>query len=152
MRKLKGYLTGVNADFTKNEEGIKVKIDNNFKKVKVSDILLSILIDKRLNSTEKAILGIIFDNTFSTTDNYSGHGDVKYFVSDLSINNDTSIEINPKVNTKLLCAQLDTSKKTIFTNIHNLMDKGIITFVREDFSGYGKIKLNIGFLVSEYYA
>lgn len=152
MRKLQGYLTGVNADFTKQEKGLKTRIDDNFKKVKVSDILLSILIDKKLNSTEKAILGIIFDNTFSTKQNYEDYGDVKYFVSDLSINNDTSIEIDSKINTRLLCYQLDTSKKTIFTNIHNLMDKGIITFTREDFSGYGKIKLNIGFLVSEYYA
>ena len=64
---------------------------------------------------------------------------------------DTVLEIEDYINTKYLCIALETSKRTIFNNLYSLIDKGIISFGREGFSEYGKIRLNIGFLISEYY-
>ena len=148
MRKLKDYLTGMNIDLT--EERF---YNTKCLKFKVSDLLLSILIDKRLNSTEKAILGIIFDESFSSKckDSISGNFNLEYFVSDITVYKDTVLEIEDYINTKYLCIALETSKKTIFNNLYSLIDKGIISFGREGFSEYGKIRLNIGFLISEYY-
>ena len=148
MRKLKDYLTGMNIDLT--EERFYNTICLKFK---VSDLLLSILIDKRLNSTEKAILGIIFDESFSSKckDSISGNFNLEYFVSDITVYKDTVLEIEDYINTKYLCIALETSKRTIFNNLYSLIDKGIISFGREGFSEYGKIRLNIGFLISEYY-
>ena len=148
MRKLKNYLTGMNIDLT--EERF---YNTKCLKFKVSDLLLSILIDKRLNSTEKAILGIIFDESFSSKckDSISGNFNLEYFVSDITVYKDTVLEIEDYINTKYLCIALETSKRTIFNNLYSLIDKGIISFGREGFSEYGKIRLNIGFLISEYY-
>lgn len=148
MRKLKNYLTGMNIDLT--EERF---YNTKCLKFKVSDLLLSILIDKRLNSTEKAILGIIFDESFSSKckDSISGNFNLEYFVSDITVYEDTVLEIEDYINTKYLCIALETSKRTIFNNLYSLIDKGIISFGREAFSEYGKIRLNIGFLVSKYY-
>lgn len=148
MRKLKNYLTGMNIDLT--EERF---YNTKCLKFKVSDLLLSILIDKRLNSTEKAILGIIFDESFSSKckDSMSGNFNLEYFVSDITVYKDTVLEIEDYINTKYLCISLETSKRTIFNNLYSLIDKGIISFGREGFSEYGKIRLNIGFLISEYY-
>ena len=148
MRKLKDYLTGMNIDLT--EERF---YNTKCLKFKVSDLLLSILIDKRLNSTEKAILGIIFDESFSSKckDSISGNFNLEYFVSDITVYKDTVLEIEDYINTKYLCIALETSKRTIFNNLYSLIDKGIISFGREGFSEYGKIRLNIGFLISEYY-
>ena len=148
MRKLKNYLTGMNIDLT--EERF---YNTKCLKFKVSDLLLSILIDKRLNSTEKAILGIIFDESFSSKckDSISGNFNLEYFVSDITVYKDTVLEIEDYINTKYLCIALETSKRTIFNNLYSLIDKGIISFGREGFSEYGKIRLNIGFLVSKYY-
>ena len=148
MRKLKNYLTGMNIDLT--EERF---YNTKCLKFKVSDLLLSILIDKRLNSTEKAILGIIFDESFSSKckDSISGNFNLEYFVSDITVYKDTVLEIEDYINTKYLCISLETSKRTIFNNLYSLIDKGIISFGREGFSEYGKIRLNIGFLISEYY-
>ena len=148
MRKLKDYLTGMNIDLT--EERF---YNTKCLKFKASDLLLSILIDKRLNSTEKAILGIIFDESFSSKckDSISGNFNLEYFVSDITVYKDTVLEIEDYINTKYLCIALETSKRTIFNNLYSLIDKGIISFGREGFSEYGKIRLNIGFLVSEYY-
>ena len=151
MRKLKGYLTGMNINFTTERyENI------NCLKFKVSDLLLSVLIDKRLNSTEKAILGVIFDNVFSSKGNEVNYFmdencNINYFASDVTVYKDSVLEVNTDINTKYLCIELDTSKRTIFNNLYSLIDKGIISFGREGFSEYGKIRLNIGFLVSEYY-
>ena len=148
MRKLKNYLTGINVDLT--EERF---YNTKCLKFKASDLLLSILIDKRLNSTEKAILGIIFDESFSSKckDSISGNFNLEYFVSDITVYKDTVLEIEDYINTKYLCIALETSKRTIFNNLYSLIDKGIISFGREGFSEYGKIRLNIGFLISEYY-
>ena len=148
MRKLKNYLTGMNIDLT--EERF---YNTKCLKFKASDLLLSILIDKRLNSTEKAILGIIFDESFSSKckDSMSGNFNLEYFVSDITVYKDTVLEIEDYINTKYLCIALETSKRTIFNNLYSLIDKGIINFGREGFSEYGKIRLNIGFLVSKYY-
>jgi hypothetical protein len=148
MRKLKNYLTGMNIDLT--EERF---YNTKCLKFKASDLLLSILIDKRLNSTEKAILGIIFDESFSSEckDSMSGNFNLEYFVSDITVYKDTVLEIEDYINTKYLCIALETSKRTIFNNLYSLIDKGIISFGREGFSEYGKIRLNIGFLISEYY-
>ena len=148
MRKLKDYLTGMNIDLT--EERF---YNTKCLKFKTSDLLLSILIDKRLNSTEKAILGIIFDESFSSKckDSISGNFNLEYFVSDITVYKDTVLEIEDYINTKYLCIALETSKRTIFNNLYSLIDKGIISFGREGFSEYGKIRLNIGFLISEYY-
>ena len=148
MRKLKDYLTGMNIDLT--EERF---YNTKCLKFKASDLLLSILIDKRLNSTEKAILGIIFDESFSSKckDSMSGNFNLEYFVSDITVYKDTVLEIEDYINTKYLCIALETSKRTIFNNLYSLIDKGIISFGREGFSEYGKIRLNIGFLISEYY-
>ena len=148
MRKLKNYLTGMNIDLT--EERF---YNTKCLKFKASDLLLSILIDKRLNSTEKAILGIIFDESFSSKckDSISGNFNLEYFVSDITVYKDTVLEIEDYINTKYLCIALETSKKTIFNNLYSLIDKGIISFGREGFSEYWKIRLNIGFLISEYY-
>ena len=148
MRKLKNYLTGMNIDLT--EERF---YNTKCLKFKASDLLLSILIDKRLNSTEKAILGIIFDESFSSKckDSISGNFNLEYFVSDITVYEDTVLEIEDYINTKYLCIALETSKRTIFNNLYSLIDKGIISFGREGFSEYGKIRLNIGFLISEYY-
>lgn len=148
MRKLKDYLTGMNIDLT--EERF---YNTKCLKFKASDLLLSILIDKRLNSTEKAILGIIFDESFSSKckDSISGNFNLEYFVSDITVYKDTVLEIEDYINTKYLCIALETSKRTIFNNLYSLIDKGIISFGREGFSEYGKIRLNIGFLISEYY-
>ena len=148
MRKLKNYLTGMNIDLT--EERF---YNTRCLKFKIADILLSILIDKRLNSTEKAILGIIFDESFSSKckDSISGNFNLEYFVSDITVYKDTVLEIEDYINTKYLCIALETSKRTIFNNLYSLIDKGIISFGREGFSEYGKIRLNIGFLISEYY-
>ena len=151
MRKLKGYLTGMNINLTTERyENI------NCLKFKVSDLLLSVLIDKRLNSTEKAILGVIFDNVFSSKGNEVNYFmdencNINYFASDVTVYKDSVLEVNTDINTKYLCIELDTSKRTIFNNLYSLIDKGIISFGREGFSEYGKIRLNIGFLVSEYY-
>ena len=151
MRKLKGYLTGMNINLTTERyENI------NCLKFKVSDLLLSVLIDKRLNSTEKAILGVIFDNVFSSKGNevnyfMDEYCNIKYFASDVTVYKDSVLEVNTDINTKYLCIELDTSKRTIFNNLYSLIDKGIISFGREGFSEYGKIRLNIGFLLSEYY-
>ena len=128
----------------------------NCLKFKVSDLLLSVLIDKRLNSTEKAILGVIFDNVFSSKGNEVNYFmdencNINYFASDVTVYKDSVLEVNTDINTKYLCIELDTSKRTIFNNLYSLIDKGIISFGREGFSEYGKIRLNIGFLVSEYY-
>ena len=147
MRKLKGYLTGMNINLTTERyENI------NCLKFKVSDLLLSVLIDKRLNSTEKAILGIIFDESFSSKckDSMSGNFNLEYFASDITVYKDTVLEIEDYINTKYLCIALETSKRTIFNNLYSLIDKGIISFGREGFSEYGKIRLNIVFLISEY--
>jgi hypothetical protein len=148
MRKLKNYLTGMNIDLT--EERF---YNTKCLKFKASDLLLSVLIDKRLNSTEKAILGIIFDESFSSKckDSISGNFNLEYFVSDITVYKDTVLEIEDYINTKYLCIALETSKRTIFNNLYSLIDKGIISFGREAFSEYGKIRLNIGFLVSKYY-
>jgi hypothetical protein len=148
MRKLKNYLTGMNIDLT--EERF---YNTKCLKFKASDLLLSVLIDKRLNSTEKAILGIIFDESFSSKckDSMSGNFNLEYFVSDITVYKDTVLEIEDYINTKYLCIALETSKRTIFNNLYSLIDKGIISFGREGFSEYGKIRLNIGFLISEYY-
>lgn len=150
MRKLKNYLTGMNVDLT--EERF---YNTKCLKFKASDLLLSILIDKRLNSTEKAILGIIFDDTFSSEcssiNDFMGESKLEYFASDVTVYKDTVLEIEDYINTKYLCIALETSKRTIFNNLYSLIDKGIISFGREGFSEYGKIRLNIGFLISEYY-
>ena len=148
MRKLKNYITGMNVNLT--EERF---YNTRCLKFKIADILLSILIDKRLNSTEKAILGIIFDESFSSKckDSISGNFNLEYFVSDITVYEDTVLEIEDYINTKYLCIALETSKRTIFNNLYSLIDKGIISFGREGFSEYGKIRLNIGFLISEYY-
>ena len=150
MRKLKNYISGMNVNLTE-EKFYYV----NCLKFKVSDLLLSILIDKRLNSTEKAILGIIFDDTFSSEcssiNDFMGESKLEYFASDVTVYKDTVLEIDASINTKYLCIKLETSKRTIFNNLYSLIDKGIISFGREGFSEYGKIRLNIGFLVSEYY-
>ena len=150
MRKLKNYITGMNVNLT--EERF---YNTRCLKFKIADILLSILIDKRLNSTEKAILGIIFDETFSSEcssiDNFMEGSKIEYFTSDITVYEDTVLEIEDYINTKYLCIALETSKRTIFNNLYSLIDKGIISFGREAFSEYGKIRLNIGFLVSKYY-
>ena len=148
MRKLKNYITGMNVNLT--EERF---YNTRCLKFKIADILLSILIDKRLNSSEKAILGIIFDESFSSKckDSMSGNFNLEYFASDVTVYKDTVLEIEDYINTKYLCIALETSKRTIFNNLYSLIDKGIISFGREGFSEYGKIRLNIGFLVSEYY-
>ena len=125
MRKLKNYLTGMNIDLT--EERF---YNTKCLKFKASDLLLSILIDKRLNSTEKAILGIIFDESFSSKckDSISGNFNLEYFVSDITVYKDTVLEIEDYINTKYLCIALETSKRTIFNNLYSLIDKGIISF------------------------
>ena len=81
----------------------------------------------------------------------SGNFNLEYFVSDITVYKDTVLEIEDYINTKYLCIALETSKRTIFNNLYSLIDKGIINFGREGFSEYGKIRLNIGFLISEYY-
>jgi hypothetical protein len=81
----------------------------------------------------------------------SGNFNLEYFASDITVYKDTVLEIEDYINTKYLCIALETSKRTIFNNLYSLIDKGIISFGREGFSEYGKIRLNIGFLISEYY-
>ena len=100
MRKLKGYLTGMNINLTTERyENI------NCLKFKVSDLLLCVLIDKRLNSTEKAILGVIFDNVFSSKGNEVNYFMdencyINYFASDVTVYKDSVLEVYTDINTK----------------------------------------------------
>lgn len=150
MRNLRKYSTGVNFDFTNN----KFEHINNIK-FNLSDLMISVLVDKRFSSTEKGILGVIFDETFNSSDVFDmGNNEkvnVEYIASDIKIKKDTIVNISEQINTKFLSDKLETTSRTIFTNLHSLIDKGIIEFKREKFSEYGRIKLNLGFLVTDYY-
>ena len=150
VRKLKDYMTNTKLDFTNDKY---TNINQIY--LCVSDLFISIMTDKRLNSTEKTILGIILEDAFTGIRNEDlGDGklyEVGYIASDIKCYKDTVINISEYITTDYLVKEINTTKKTIFNNIYSLVDKKLISFGREGFSEYGKIKLNIGFIASEFY-
>ena len=150
VRKLKDYMTNTKLDFTNDKY---TNINQIY--LCVSDLFISIMTDKRLNSTEKTILGIILEDAFTGIRNEDlGDGklyEVGYIASDIKCYKDTVINISEYITTDYLVKEINTTKKTIFNNIYSLVEKKLISFGREGFSEYGKIKLNIGFIASEFY-
>lgn len=157
MRELKGYSTNMDLDFRKddNERGLRTFNASKSISFSVSDLLISTLTDKRLNSTEKSILGIIYDDIFSRFDIEELWGgekiEVGYIASSVKADIDSEEEVSSDITTKYLQIELDLSKRTIFSNLYSLVEKGIISFRRESFSEFGRIRINLGYIVSRYY-
>lgn len=122
--------------------------------VNIADLMLSIMIDSKLSSTEKSILGLILEDLFWDNEEIVMY-DQKFikndFVMDITVNDDYVTECSNNINTLNLSLTLNVSSKTIFNNINKLKEKNIIDFKRESFSEFGKFYLNLGYLVSKYY-
>ena len=151
MRKLKGYMTGFNMSLT-NDRFFNVIKHTNFS---VSDLMLSVLTDKSLTTNQKAILGVIFDDVFSASQlNDLGDGTpylAHYMASDVLVESDNTLEVSERINTDYFNKELGITKRAIFNNLHDLVNKGIINFGRKKFSEHGRITLNLGYLVNNYY-
>lgn len=150
-RKLKGYIVNTNMNLT-DENFFNITKHINFT---LCDLLFSILSDKKLNSTEKSILGLILENSLSSK-SYMDYGDgdeceVNSMVLNITCYKNSVLEVPHNITTDFLASSLRTSKRTIFNNLYSLIEKNIISFGREGFSEYGKIRINIGYVVSEYY-
>lgn len=149
-RKLKNYIVNCNIDLTDEMFNINTHI-----RFTVCDLLFSILADKKLTSTEKSILGIVIENCLGGSQYIgydSGEGAYAYLMaSDVTCYKNSTLDVPTNITTDYLSYNLKMTKKAIFNNIHSLIEKGIIDFGREKFSEYGRITLNIGYLVNEYY-
>lgn len=154
MRKLKRFDTNVAinlANTSDKAKGIKkTSVEDIYNNFYPSDLMLSILVDKRFNSTEKAILGLFIEESLSFKDFHDmGDGnqvEVDYFPSSVTVDIDSCIVIAEYLTTKEISNRLNISMPTVFNNISTLREKGIISFERYKFGEYAKIGFNIGYL------
>lgn len=156
-RKIKNFTQTYSINNFKNrlmhKDG-KTHVSEIKQTVNIADLMLSIMIDSKLNSTEKSILGLMLEDLFWDNEEIVMY-DQKFikndFVMDITVNDDYVTECSNNINTLNLSLTLNVSSKTIFNNINKLKEKNIIDFKRESFSEFGKFYLNLGYLVSKYY-
>lgn len=156
-RKIKNFTQTYSINNFKNrlmhKDG-KTHVSEIKQTVNIADLMLSIMIDSKLSSTEKSILGLILEDLFWDNEEIVMY-DQKFikndFVMDITVNDDYVTECSNNINTLNLSLTLNVSSKTIFNNINKLKEKNIIDFKRESFSEFGKFYLNLGYLVSKYY-
>ena len=156
-RKIKNFTQNYSINNFKNrlmhKDG-KTHVSEIKQTVNIADLMLSIMIDSKLSSTEKSILGLMLEDLFLDNEEIVMF-DQKFikndFVMDVTVNDDYVMECSSNINTLNLSSILNVSKKTIFNNINKLKEKNIIDFKRESFSEFGKFYLNLGYLVSKYY-
>lgn len=156
-RKIKNFTQTYSINNFKNrlmhKDG-KTHVSEIKQTVNIADLMLSIMIDNKLSSTEKSILGLMLEDLFWDNEEIVMY-DQKFikndFVMDITVNDDYVTECSNNINTLNLSLTLNVSSKTIFNNINKLKEKNIIDFKRESFSEFGKFYLNLGYLVSKYY-
>lgn len=156
-RKIKNFTQTYSINNFKNrlmhKDG-KTHVSEIKQTVNIADLMLSIMIDSKLSSTEKSILGLMLEDLFWDNEEIVMY-DQKFikndFVMNITINDDYVTECSNNINTLNLSLTLNVSSKTIFNNINKLKEKNIIDFKRESFSEFGKFYLNLGYLVSKYY-
>lgn len=156
-RKIKNFTQTYSINNFKNrlmhKDG-KTHVSEIKQTVNIADLMLSIMIDSKLSSTEKSILGLMLEDLFWDNEEIIMY-DQKFikndFVMDITVNDDYVTECSNNINTLNLSLTLNVSSKTIFNNINKLKEKNIIDFKRESFSEFGKFYLNLGYLVSKYY-
>lgn len=156
-RKIKNFTQTYSINNFKNrlmhKDG-KTHVSEIKQTVNIADLMLSIMIDSKLSSTEKSILGLMLEDLFWDNEEIVMY-DQKFikndFVMDITVNDDYVTECSNNINTLNLSLTLNVSSKTIFNNINKLKEKNIIDFKRESFSEFGKFYLNLGYLVSKYY-
>ena len=156
-RKIKNFTQNYSINNFKNrlmhKDG-KTHVSEIKQTVNIADLMLSIMIDSKLSSTEKSILGLMLEDLFWDNEEIVMF-DQKFikndFVMDVTVNDDYVMECSSNINTLNLSSILNVSNKTIFNNINKLKEKNIIDFKRESFSEFGKFYLNLGYLVSKYY-
>lgn len=156
-RKIKNFTQNYSINNFKNrlmhKDG-KTHVSEIKQTVNIADLMLSIMIDSKLSSTEKSILGLMLEDLFLDNEEIVMF-DQKFikndFVMDVTVNDDYVMECSNNINTLNLSSILNVSNKTIFNNINKLKEKNIIDFKRESFSEFGKFYLNLGYLVSKYY-
>lgn len=156
-RKIKNFTQTYSINNFKNrlmhKDG-KTHVSEIKQTVNIADLMLSIMIDSKLSSTEKSILGLMLEDLFWDNEEIIMY-DQKFikndFVMDITVNEDYVTECSNNINTLNLSLTLNVSSKTIFNNINKLKEKNIIDFKRESFSEFGKFYLNLGYLVSKYY-
>lgn len=156
-RKIKNFTQTYSINNFKNrlmhKDG-KTHVSEIKQTVNIADLMLSIMIDSKLSSTEKSILGLMLEDLFWDNEEIIMY-DQKFikndFVMDITVNDDYVTECSDNINTLNLSLTLNVSSKTIFNNINKLKEKNIIDFKRESFSEFGKFYLNLGYLVSKYY-
>lgn len=156
-RKIKNFTQTYSINNFKNrlmhKDG-KTHVSEIKQTVNIADLMLSIMIDNKLSSTEKSILGLMLEDLFWDNEEIIMY-DQKFikndFVMDITVNEDYVTECSNNINTLNLSLTLNVSSKTIFNNINKLKEKNIIDFKRESFSEFGKFYLNLGYLVSKYY-
>lgn len=156
-RKIKNFTQTYSINNFKNrlmhKDG-KTHVSEIKQTVNIADLMLSIMIDSKLSSTEKSILGLMLEDLFWDNEEIIMY-DQKFikndFVMDITVNDDYVTECSNNINTLNLSLTLNVSNKTIFNNINKLKEKNIIDFKRESFSEFGKFYLNLGYLVSKYY-
>ncbi|HSQ87517.1 hypothetical protein [Romboutsia sp.] len=159
MRKLSKFWQNYNLDLraATEEQSPRMKKTNvkDFEtKFNISDLMLSIMTDKRLNSTEKALIGLFIEETLAAAQTYNdGEKDINVltFPFEINVDKDTSITLAAALTTKKISCILDISLPTVFNNISSLKEKGIITFDRYKFGEFARIGFNIGYLVLNYY-
>ena len=93
MRKLKRFNTNTNLNLTsKDTENVstfkRTTIDDIYSNISVSDLMLSILTDNDLSSTEKSIIGLFIDNLLSFDENYDEYK-IEFFPTVISIDIDS---------------------------------------------------------------
>lgn len=156
-RKIKNFTQTYSINNFKNrlmhKDG-KTHVSEIKQTVNIADLMLSIMIDSKLSSTEKSILGLMLEDLFWDNEEIVMY-DQKFikndFVMDITVNDDYVTECSNNINTLNLSLTLNVSSKTIFNNTNKLKEKNIIDFKRESFSEFGKFYLNLGYLLSKYY-
>lgn len=150
MRKLKKFRWDTISNLTD-----KSSSNESVGKFTPADLMISILIDKRLNSTEKAIIGLFIEESLFGIQKYDdGDGNIyedACFPSEVIAEKNTCIIIADYLTTKEISKILGISMPTVFNNISSLKEKGIISFERYKFGEYAQIGFNIGYLALTYF-
>ena len=154
MRKLKRFNTNTNLNLTsKDTENVstfkRTTIDDIYSNISVSDLMLSILTDNDLSSTEKSIIGLFIDNLLSFDENYDEYK-IEFFPTVISIDIDSSIKLS-SIRAIYIHKPLNISLQSTIRNMNNLKIKGIIDFEKYENGKYINICFNIGELSYKYF-
>ena len=154
MRKLKRFNTNTNLNLTsKDTENVsafkRTTIDDIYSNISVSDLMLSILTDNDLSSTEKSIIGLFIDNLLSFDENYDEYK-IEFFPTVISIDIDSSIKLS-SIRAIYIHKPLNISLQSTIRNMNNLKIKGIIDFEKYENGKYINVCFNIGELSYKYF-